>query len=152
MIKSRIQISLQVPAPQGIKLEDIITRATEAALEYEKATSAWLSAMVVDDDMIHSLNRDFRGVDRPTDVLSFPMDEGEEVAAAPDGFLGDIVISLPRAQAQAEEYGHPLLREISFLTIHATLHLLGYDHMDEEAATDMFKRQEEILTQMGVLR
>lgn len=152
MTRGRIEITLEVSAPPGFPLEETIARAAQAALAHEGAPGNWLSAMVVDDEEIHRLNLDFRQVDRPTDVLSFPMEEGEDIAAAPDGFLGDIVLSLPRAREQAVEYGHSLLREISFLTIHAMLHLLGYDHRNDEEAAAMFALQEEILTQMGVLR
>ena len=148
-----IEVCLQVPQPADLDIEKTIARAAEAALEQEGAAAgAWLSATVADDDYIRGLNRDYRGMDRPTDVLSFPMEEGADIVAEPDGFLGDIVLSLPRAQAQAAEYGHSLLRELSFLTVHGALHLLGYDHMDEGEAAIMFAKQEEILTKMGVLR
>ncbi len=152
MTRGRIEITLEVPPPPGFPLEETIARAAQAAFAHAGAPGAWLSATVVDDEAIHRLNRDFRQVDRPTDVLSFPMEEGEDIAAAPDGFLGDIVLSLPRAREQALEYGHSLMREVSFLTIHAALHLLGYDHMNEDEAAAMFALQAEILTQMGVLR
>lgn len=147
-----IEVSLEIAAPEGLDVAAAISEAAEAALAHEGAQGVYLSATVVGDGEIHALNRDFRGVDRPTDVLSFPMEEGQAIAAAPDGFLGDIVISLPRAEAQATEYGHSLLRELSFLAVHGTLHLLGYDHMDEEEADAMFAKQDEILTKMGVLR
>ena len=80
------------------------------------------------------------------------MEEGAQIAAIPDGFLGDIVISLDKALAQAMEYGHSPVRELSFLTVHGVLHLLGYDHMEPEDAAQMYSRQEEILEKMGVLR
>ena len=107
-------------------LEGALSAAAEAALAYEGAAGD-ITISVVDDAAIHAMNREYRGVDRPTDVLSFPAAEGETFPAIPDAFLGDIAISLPRAEAQAEEYGHPLLRELSFLAVHGTLHLLGYD-------------------------
>ena len=147
-----IEVSLQINVPQDIDIEQAIIRSAEAALAEQGAAGNWLSATVADDEYIQTLNRDYRGIDRPTDVLSFPMEEGDDIAAVPDGFLGDIVLSLPRAKAQAEEYGHSLLREISFLTVHGTLHLLGYDHMNEAEAALMFAKQEDILNKMGVLR
>ncbi|MEA4969472.1 MAG: rRNA maturation RNase YbeY [Candidatus Pelethousia sp.] len=147
-----IEVCLQVPQPADLDIGQTIARAAEAALQQEGAAGSWLSATVADDDYVRALNRDYRGMDRPTDVLSFPMEEGEDIAAEPDGFLGDIVLSLPRAEEQAAEYGHSLLRELSFLTVHGALHLLGYDHMDEDEAAVMFAKQEEILTKMGVLR
>ena len=107
---------------------------------------------MVDDETIHGINKDYRNVDRPTDVISFPSEEGEEIIAPPDGFLGDLVISYPRAVAQAEEYGHSVRRELSFLAVHGTLHLLGYDHMTDEDSKNMFALQDEILDYIGVER
>ena len=132
-------------------LEGALSAAVEAALAYEGAAGD-ITISVVDDDTIHRMNREYRGVDRPTDVLSFPAAEGGDFPAIPDSFLGDIAISLPRAEAQAEEYGHSLLRELSFLAVHGTLHLLGYDHMTDEDRAEMFARQNEILEKMRITR
>lgn len=132
-------------------LEGALSAAAEAALAYEGAAGD-ITISVVDDAAIHAMNREYRGVDRPTDVLSFPAADGEAFPAIPDAFLGDIAISLPRAEAQAEEYGHPLLRELSFLAVHGTLHLLGYDHMTDEDRARMFARQNEILEKMRITR
>lgn len=132
-------------------LEGALAAAVEATLAYEGAAGD-ITISVVDDAAIHAMNREYRGVDRPTDVLSFPAAEGEAFPAIPDAFLGDIAISLPRAEAQAEEYGHPLLRELSFLAVHGTLHLLGYDHMTDEDRARMFARQNEILEKMRITR
>ena len=147
-----IEISMEAAAPAGLDVEGAVGRAGQFALEQEGQGDAWLSVQVVDDEAIRILNRDFRGLDRPTDVLSFPMEEGDPIAAIPDGFLGDIVISLDKALAQAAEYGHSPLRELSFLTVHGVLHLLGWDHMEPGEAARMYRRQEEILEKMGVLR
>lgn len=147
-----IDISMEVEAPVGLDVEGAIGRAGQFALEQEGQQDAWLSVQVLDDGAIQALNLAYRGLDKPTDVLSFPMGEGADIAAIPDGFLGDIVISLDKAMAQAAEYGHSPLRELSFLTVHGVLHLLGWDHMEPEAAAKMYKRQEEILGKMGVLR
>lgn len=147
-----IEISMEAAAPAGLDVEGAVGRAGRFALEQEGQGDAWLSVQVVDDEAIRVLNRDFRGLDRPTDVLSFPMEEGDPIAAIPDGFLGDIVISLDKALAQAAEYGHSPLRELSFLTVHGVLHLLGWDHMEPGEAARMYRRQEEILEKMGVLR
>ena len=124
----------------------LMHRAVDAALRYEHHTERTeVSITFTDDEGIHLLNRQYRHVDRPTDVLSFPMDE-------PD-VLGDIVISLERAAAQAEEYGHSFQRETAFLCVHSMLHLMGYDHeISPEDETDMFTRQEQILTEMGLPR
>ena len=132
-------------------LERVLTAAAEAALAYEGAAGD-ITISVVDDEEIHRMNREYRGVDRPTDVLSFPAAEGDAFPAIPDAFLGYIAISLPRAEMQAEEYGHSLLRELTFLTVHGTLHLLGYDHMMDEDRARMFARQDEILEKMRITR
>ena len=116
-----------------------------AALEHEEAEGD-ICIELTNDELIHGYNRDYRGVDRPTDVLSFPVFEGEELVTVPDGHLGDIMISVETAERQALELGHSTEREITFLAIHGTLHILGYDHMipsDEEVMTS---RQREILS------
>ena len=107
---------------------------------------------IVDDEEIHTLNRDYRNVDRPTDVLSFALDEGEEEPEIIDGpelhLLGDIIISAETAQRQGEEFGHGLEREIVYLAVHGLLHLLGYDHMVEEDKVIMRAKEEEALREI----
>ncbi len=132
-------------------IADIIKQASLFALEYLNKDGD-ISVIIVDNEEIHRLNLEHRNVDSPTDVLSFPTLEGEFIAALPDGFLGDIVISFERACEQAKEYGHSLEREMAFLTVHGTLHLLGYDHMTEQDEKQMFALQKEILEGMGVTR
>ncbi len=128
----------------SVRMRMLVKRAIAAALWQEGYRgSAEVSVTFTDDEAIRELNKQFRDKDASTDVLSFPMDE--------DDTLGDIVISVEHAIAQAEEYGHPLEREIAFLTVHSVLHLLGWDHErseDEEKA--MFMRQEEILSGIGL--
>lgn len=117
--------------------------------------SAEVSVVIVDDEEIHQLNRDFRNVDRPTDVLSFPQWESkEEWVTCKDSPLplGDIVISLSRAREQSDTYGHSLKREVAFLAVHGFLHLLGYNHTTEEEEKIMFSRQEEVLSRIGLTR
>ncbi|WP_078597217.1 rRNA maturation RNase YbeY [Evansella clarkii] len=112
-----------------------------------------LSVTFVNNEQIQELNRDYRGKDEPTDVLSFALNEGEDDEVAVEGMpdlLGDIVISVPRAEQQAEEYGHDIKRELCFLAVHGFLHLLGYDHGDEAQEKSMFSRQEEILEKHGL--
>ena len=145
-----IEVLAQLPElPESV--ENALNDAAEAALAYEGAEGD-ITILVVDDQAIHTMNREYRGIDRPTDVLSFTAAEGEAVLAIPDGFLGDIAISLPRAEAQAEEYGHSLLRELSFLAVHGFYHLLGYDHMTEEDEKIMFSKQEEVLHECEIER
>ncbi|MBQ0068062.1 MAG: rRNA maturation RNase YbeY [Phascolarctobacterium sp.] len=107
-----------------------------------------VSVTLVDDTEIHQLNRDYRKVDRPTDVLSFALDEGEEpklVDAPEEHLLGDIIISAETAQRQGDEFGHGLEREIVYLAVHGLLHLLGYDHIQEEDKKIMRAKEEEAL-------
>ncbi len=115
--------------------------------------SAEVSVTFVDCAQIHALNLEYREVDRSTDVLSFPMFEEDDVLDGGATPIGDIVLCLEQAQTQAEEYGHSLEREVSFLCVHSVLHLLGYDHeTSEEEEKAMFARQEEILASMGITR
>lgn len=125
--------------------EDLIRTVACGVLEAEGVeTPSEISVLLVDDEKIRQLNRDFRDIDRKTDVLSFP--SGEE------GFLGDMAISLQTAEEQRQAYGHSLAREVGFLTAHSVLHLLGYDHMTPEEEKEMFSRQEEILQGLGLTR
>ncbi len=108
---------------------------------------------IVDDAEIHTLNRDYRNVDRPTDVLSFALDEGEEeepmlLDGPEEHLLGDIIISAETAQRQGEEFGHGLEREIVYLAVHGLLHLLGYDHMTDEDKKVMRAKEEEALREI----
>lgn len=140
---------------------DLVRLAVKTSLEYMGFdTNVEISVLFTDDEEIRDLNRMHRDIDRPTDVLSFPMfeydDDGnfieEDVNSEGEIILGDIVLSLERAALQAEEYGHSLMREIGFLTVHSMLHLFGYDHMTSEDEEEMFSYQNEILEQMGLKR
>ncbi|MDO4617027.1 MAG: rRNA maturation RNase YbeY [Lachnospiraceae bacterium] len=144
--------------------EEVINRVLDdEGCPYESE----VSLTFVDNEEIHRLNKEFRQIDRPTDVLSFPMidfaapaDYAPLEAEDAEGFnpetgelmLGDIVISVERAKEQAAEYGHDLRREISFLIAHSMLHLLGYDHMEPEEAAVMEAKQEAALTALGITR
>ena len=142
----------------------LLERAITAALEAEGvATPCEVDVLITDDEAIHQINLEQRGVDRPTDVLSFPMFNYRPGQPPADGAdadpatgltpLGDMVISLERARAQAEEYGHPVERELCYLAVHSVLHLLGYDHMDEgEEKAQMRAREEAILGKLGMTR
>lgn len=133
-----------------------IVGAIEAALTYTGFSEAWVDLMIVDDTTMQQLNREYRNIDRTTDVLSFPQLEPEELqemsrrpadSSTPDVplLLGDVVLCWPRAVAQAREYGHSLQRELAFLAIHGTLHLLGYDHQTTEDEENMQQLTEEII-------
>ena len=132
-----------------------VRRAVETVGRLYGAEDAEVSVTLTDDAHIHALNRAYRNVDRPTDVLSFALTESEEpeIIGADGGVvLGDLVISLERAAAQAEEYGHSMLRELSFLTVHGMLHLLGYDHMEEEERLEMEEEQRRVMEELGIQR
>ena len=134
----------------------LVRRAVEATLDYEGyRNNAEVSVTFTDNEKIQKINNEFRGIDKPTDVLSFPLTdyEGADTPFADelDGSLGDIVISLERAKEQADEFGHSFDREIAFLTVHSMLHLLGYDHVNSEAEElDMRRRQSDVLKNMGL--
>jgi len=116
---------------------------------------AEVSLVLVDDQRIHALNLEYRGVDRPTDVLSFALQEemeGEPEIEVVDEMLGDIVISVERARNQAKEYGHSFEREIVYLAVHGTLHLLGYDHEEENNKQEMRNKEEEVMVKLRLER
>lgn len=140
----------------------LFTRAIEKTLEFEEFPfDAEVSLSITDNEGIRVLNRENRNIDRPTDVLSFPMlavEDGVLIIEDEDMmddmvFLGDIVISMEKATEQATSYGHSLNRELGFLTVHSMLHLLGYDHEEgEREESEMFKKQEEILASLELYR
>ena len=130
------------------KLKSVVKTVLETEglpLEYE------VSITFVDIDEIHKLNKEFRNVDRPTDVLSFPMDEDFSIEGV-DTMLGDIVISMDVAKDQSKDFGHSLDREIMYLTAHSMLHLLGYDHMYEAEKIEMRAREKEVMKLLGVFK
>ncbi len=141
--------------PTGVRM--LVRRCCTAVLVQENfADPAEVSVTFVDDDEIHRLNKQFRNIDRATDVLSFPLGEDGVYDTNLDTgakMLGDIVISVPHAIDQADRYGHSLQREIGFLTVHSMLHLLGYDHVNGGIeSVRMREKEETVLTQMGLKR
>ena len=137
----------------------LLERAARLTLD----TSAWLSTglesaptnaditiVLTDDAQLHELNRDYLGVDAPTDVLSFPASESDPETGAP--YLGDILISIPRAMQQAQTAGHPVEAEVQLLVVHGTLHLLGYDHAEAEEKARMWDAQADVLERLGLSR
>ena len=136
-----------------------LEKILQLAGELEQVVSGEVALRFVTDEEIHQLNKDYRGIDRPTDVLSFAMQEmGDDELAIVYGeptmieLLGDIVISIPTAIAQSKEYGHTVEREIGFLFVHGFLHLIGYDHDNEADEIEMFAKQELILQQAELTR
>lgn len=115
-------------------------------------TELEFSVIIVDNKRIHEINKEYRGIDRPTDVISFALEDNEEITFDNYRPLGDIYISIDKVKEQAKEYGHSEKRELAFLTVHGFLHLLGYDHMEKEDEKIMFAKQEEILNGFGITR
>ncbi len=148
--------------------ETIIEEIVEAALDYEAFPyECQVSVTLVDNETIHEINYEYRDIDRPTDVLSFPAlmydfggdfdwieGAGVEICDPESGeiVLGDIMISMDKVEEQAKEYGHSEKREFAFLIAHSMLHLMGYDHMEEDERAVMEKKQEEILQSKGYTR
>ena len=145
----------EVKIPTGIRL--LLRRCCNAVLIMEQfKDSAEISITFVDEEQIHILNKEHRGVDRPTDVLSFPLGENGEYDINPENgakLLGDIVLNLSRVVRQAEEFGHSFQREIAYLTAHSMLHLLGYDHVAGGIeSVHMREKEEEVMKQLGLPR
>lgn len=147
--------------------EALIRQVIEAALDHEECPyDISVNIVLTDDESIHEINRTYREIDRPTDVLSFPMISYEKpgdfsrVEEDMDNFepdtgellLGDIMISLETMKEQARQYGHSEQRELGFLVAHSMLHLFGYDHMEDAEREDMEQRQREILDSIGLVR
>lgn len=125
---------------------ETVKKVLEYAIKKEKLDKVIFNVIIVDNDYIHQLNKNYRNIDRETDVITFALeDEKEMVAPEGERILGDIYISFDKAKAQALEYGHSLLRELSFLAVHGFYHLLGYDHQTKEEEKVMFQKQEEVL-------
>lgn len=148
--------------------EQLVNKVIIACLDFEDCPyEVEISVLFIDNDEIRDINRDYRDVDSPTDVLSFPavtftsIGDYSELEASyaeffnPESgelFLGDIAISVERAIEQANEYGHSLVREIAFLTAHSVFHLLGYDHMNEEESLQMEAKQSQVLDKLNITR
>ncbi|MDD6197175.1 MAG: rRNA maturation RNase YbeY [[Clostridium] aminophilum] len=163
-----VNIENEYEGELNLPYEKIIEEIVLAALDYEKCPyEAEVSVVLTDNANIHALNKEFRSIDRPTDVLSFPMcdyetpadfdrleDDAEDCFNPETGelLLGDIVISIDKVREQAESYGHSETRELAFLVAHSMLHLMGYDHMEDDERIVMEKKQEEILQSKGYTR
>ena len=161
-----IPVTEDVPGLASERNCALVRKAIRTALELEGVTvRCEINVNLTDDEGIHAVNLEMRGVDRPTDVLSFPMfdlvpgepptEEDEELVDIATGLmpLGDMVISMERVKAQAAEFGHSDRRELAYLTVHSVLHLLGYDHLDEgEEKARMRAREEAIMETLGISR
>ncbi|MBR2518649.1 MAG: rRNA maturation RNase YbeY [Selenomonadaceae bacterium] len=131
-----------------------ILRAADTVGKLYGVENSELSITLTDDEHIHALNKKFRGIDRATDVLSFAFRESDEpeILDAEVDVLGDVIISLERAKLQAEEFGHSFLREVIFLEVHGLLHLLGYDHIEDDERREMENEQKFVMEKLGIGR
>lgn len=138
---------------EEVKEIEELYKVLRYASEKEKLNQVEFNVILVDNSYIHELNKNYRGIDRETDVITFALEDEKEVINGSDNrVLGDIYISLDKAKSQAEEYQHSFKRELLFLAVHGFYHLLGYDHMTEEEEKVMFARQEEVLSECGIKR
>jgi probable rRNA maturation factor len=163
-----INFDYEVTKQFDFDFEEMERKVVEACLDFvECPYEAEVSILLTDNEQIKQINQEYRGIDAPTDVLSFPVIEYEDPGdfsgleeTFADYFhpetgellLGDIVISIDKAETQAEEYGHTLLRELAFLTAHSMFHLFGFDHMEEEERRTMEEKQEAVLSKLQILR
>ena len=157
MAKLKLNLTYEKPSLLNVPVTRNIKRCVEATLDAEGVTALCeINILITDDIGIHGINKAARNIDRPTDVLSFPMFTFEPGILPEDWSefmdpgtnavpLGDMVISLERARAQAKEFGHTTRREVGYLTIHSMLHLLGYDHLDEAEQKAQMRQREEII-------
>jgi probable rRNA maturation factor len=150
-VSVEVNVEIQVaPAFADVVSEDRLQQVVKTVLAYEEEPGE-VTVVVTDDEGIRELNRDFLSIDEPTDVLSFGIqkDAGPFVASPEAGkYLGDVIVSYPRAEEQAAEQGYPVQRELELLVVHGVLHLLGYDHAEEEEKARMWTRQDDILTSL----
>lgn len=146
--------NLQEEVQAGDELIQVVEKTALAALAGEGYTGdVEVSVVFVSNEYIHQLNLEYRGVDSPTDVLSFALEEGEPMPdAGEEKILGDVVISLERAASQAGEYGHSFHREVAYLTTHGVLHLVGYDHQTDEEKAVMRRKEEAVLEALNLGR
>lgn len=149
---SKIEVFVQVEEEE-IKELSTVEKVLYKAIEKEQLENVFFNLIIVDNEYIHNLNKKYRGIDRETDVITFALEDDDSVVLpSVERILGDIYISIDKAKAQAEEYGHSLLRELSFLAVHGFYHLLGYDHTTSEEEKIMFAKQEEVLSSYGISR
>lgn len=163
-----LNIEKETEIEPDFDFRDVIRNVVNYSLDYVNCPyETELNVTLTDNEEIHRINKEFRNIDSPTDVLSFPMieymkpgdfsvvEDNEQDYFEPDSgelVLGDIIISLEKVYSQADEYGHTPKRELAFLVAHSMLHLFGYDHMDDEERNDMEKKQKDILDALKIYR
>ena len=136
---------------ENVEEESLLEEVLMFAMKKEKLDNTSFDVIFVDNSYIHELNKNYRNIDRETDVITFALEDDDTIInGSGERILGDIYISLDKAHSQAKEYGHSFKRELSFLAVHGFYHLLGYDHMTEEEEKIMFGKQEEVLQEFGI--
>lgn len=150
-IMNKIEVFNQVDE-DIIELSEV-EKVLYSAMEKEELVNTTFNLIIVNNEYIHELNKNYRNIDRETDVITFALEDDDTLIVGGDErVLGDIYISIDKARSQAVEYGHGLLRELAFLAVHGFYHLLGFDHMTSEDEAIMFKKQEEVLEEYGITR
>ena len=146
--------------PENLEYEEIINKVIRECFKTEKMDKLklYISITLTIPDVIKSINKKYRNIDNPTDVLSFPMFEKDEIEAIKkqkseiEECLGDIIISVPKVIEQAEEYGHSIERELAYMVVHGFYHILGYDHMIDSDKKEMRKKEDEVLNKLHITR
>lgn len=154
-MKELVEINYQDIQP-NTQFEELIKLVVRTCFETEKLdrTDLYLSVTLSGEEYIHKINKEYRDVDRPTDVLSFPMFEREEIPKDANGIpevLGDIIICIPIVEKQAIEYNHSFKRELAYMMVHGFYHLMGYDHMQEDDKKIMREKEENILSKLNIV-
>ena len=134
----------------GYKKYDYLNDVLSYAIKKLKVDNSYFNIIFIDDEEMHKMNKEYRGIDKTTDVLSFALNDNKRIDT-PVNVLGDIFISIPKMIEQSKEYNHSEKRELSFLAVHGLLHLLGYDHMNKDDEIKMFGLQEEILNELNII-
>ena len=145
---------------KNIEYEELINRVIEECFKNEnlEKLELYVSITLTVPEVIHALNKKYRNIDKPTDVLSFPMFERDEIPnlieerSTLEDTLGDMIISIPQVKEQAKEYGHSFERELAYMVVHSFYHLMGYDHMEEEDKKEMRAKEDEILNKLHITR
>ena len=146
-------IEIFVNVEEKIEELEIVKKVLESAIIKEKLDNVSFNVIIVNNEFIHELNRDYRNIDRETDVITFALeDENTIIIPNNERILGDIYISIDKARSQAKEYGHSLLRELSFLAVHGFYHLMGYDHIEEKDKIIMRPKEENVLSLLNITR
>lgn len=135
---------------KDIKELDILKDFINYASEKLSLKNVMFNVIIIDNDSIHKINKEYRGIDRPTDVITFALEDDKKIDTPEVRILGDIYISYDKVISQAQEYGHSTKRELCFLGVHGLLHLLGYDHMNKKDEEKMFSLQKELLDSYGI--